>query len=110
MKEINIILKFIKSKEVAKNIKDVLFSNQGEMYKRMAIELQNGIIVSIITGKGAYCNEKRPFEIAFMDARTLQHDWMPEIFDANDAGDDVSGYKNADDVNYYIQQAIRFRA
>lgn len=73
----------------------------------LTITFKNGIVMSIITGEFAYGSEQSPFEIAFMNGE--KGNWMPEIFDANDAGDDVAGYMNADDVAYYIKRAIAFR-
>ena len=76
----------------------------------MSIFFKNGIILSVISGEFAQGGENTPYEIGIIDGRTKAGDFMPEIFDVNDIGDDVLGFQTADDVVYYIEKIKAFRA
>lgn len=70
-------------------------------FTRARVIFKNGYQLSIIRGEYSYGGREGLFEIA---PYTKQGDMDGDLFDEKDQGDDVLGFLDADEVNYYIKK------
>ena len=73
--------------------------------KRLLITFKNGLKLSIVRGQYTYGGRKGLFEIAVFNTT---REFMPELFDVEDQGDDVLGYLTLDRVNYYLAKIANY--
>jgi len=105
MKMNELSLTGIEKRDFIKGIED----RSDELFTRAHINFKNGKAISIVRGEYSYGGPQGLFEIAIKDMNN-DEEWMPEVFDEEDQGDDVLGYLNVDRVHYYIEKVGNLEA